>query len=278
MKKKRLVTGLAILVVMVFLWFVQGFTLRLALMGMTCVSVWEMYNALSTKGMRPARWVGMTYAVLAMPVYMAAGALMIAPLTTVCCVLGLAAVLFRGEADFESAVGTLFPIFYPGLMYTMIYPMQDLGNPLLSSLALGLTFAIPSLSDTCAYAVGSRWGKHKMAPKLSPKKTVEGGLAGLGGALLVAVALPLVFMGLGAWFEPFQPFANTLPALWKFVPMGVLAGIASIVGDLAASMVKRYCGIKDYGTLLPGHGGLMDRFDSVLFNGVVVYTFFLLVI
>ena len=174
-------------------------------------------------------------------------------------------------------MGTLFPIFYPGLMYTMIYPLQDLGNPMLSSLAIGLTFLVSFASDIAAYEVGTRWGRHKMAPKLSPKKSVEGGLAGLGGAVLISVIVPLIFRGMCLFFEPFKPYADTLPAIWKFIPMGLFAGIASIIGDLAASMVKRYCGIKDYGTLLPGHGGLLDRIDSVLFNGVVIYTFFLMV-
>ena len=102
-------------------------------------------------------------------------------------------------------------------------------------------------------------------------------MAGLGGAVLMAVLLPLIFKLLCLFVDSFKPYAATMPALWTFIPMGLLAGVASIIGDLAASMVKRYCGIKDYGNLLPGHGGLMDRFDSVLFNGVVIYTFFLMV-
>ena len=277
MRMSRMTTGLIMAVILLVLWCVQGVALRLTLMLMTLMGVWEMYNALSTKGMRPARWVGVTYALLAMPTYLVSNAVMLTPLTTIFCVLGLAAVLFRGEADFESAVGTLFPIFYPGLMFTMIYPLQDLGNPMLSSLGLGLTFLISFASDIAAYEVGTRWGKHKMAPKLSPKKSIEGGLAGLGGAVLISVALPLIFKFMCLWFEPFKPYAATMPAIWKFIPMGLFAGIASIIGDLAASMVKRYCGIKDYGALLPGHGGLLDRIDSVLFNGVVVYTFFLMV-
>lgn len=277
MRMSRMTTGVIMGLILIVLWCVQGAALRIALMAMTCLGVWEMYNALSTKGMRPARWVGMVYAVLATPVYLVGGAVMLTPLTTICCVLGLAAVLFRGEADFESAVGTLFPIFYPGLMFTMIYPLQDLGNPMIASLAIGLTFLISFASDIAAYEVGTRWGRHKMAPKLSPKKSIEGGAAGLGGAVLISVLLPLIFKLLCLWVEPFKPYAATMPAIWKFIPMGILAGFASIIGDLAASMVKRYCGIKDYGTLLPGHGGLLDRIDSVLFNGVVVYTFFLIV-
>lgn len=277
MRMSRMTTGVIMGLILIVLWCVQGAALRIALMAMTCLGVWEMYNALSTKGMRPARWVGMVYAVLATPVYLTGGAVMLTPLTTICCVLGLAAVLFRGEADFESAVGTLFPIFYPGLMFTMIYPLQDLGNPMIASLAIGLTFLISFASDIAAYEVGTRWGRHKMAPKLSPKKSIEGGAAGLGGAVLISVLLPLIFKLLCLWVEPFKPYAATMPAIWKFIPMGILAGFASIIGDLAASMVKRYCGIKDYGTLLPGHGGLLDRIDSVLFNGVVVYTFFLIV-
>ena len=277
MRLSRMTTGIIVGLVMLLLWFLQGIVLRAALMLMTVMGVWEMYNALSVKGMHPARWVGVVYSVLAMPVYLALGPVMITPLTTICCVLGLATVLFRGEADFESAVGTLFPIFYPGLMFTMLYPIQDIGNPLIASLALGLTFVLSFGSDVAAYEIGSRWGRHKLAPKLSPKKTVEGALAGLGGAVLVAILLPLIFHLVGMWHAAYQPYRETIPALWKFIPMGLLAGVASITGDLAASMVKRYCGIKDYGTFLPGHGGLMDRVDSVLFNGVVIYTFFLLV-
>ncbi len=277
MKMKRMATGLILGALLIVLWAVQGTALRIALMILTCMSVWEMYNALSAKGMRPARWVGMLYAVLAMPVYLAAGSVMLAPLTTVFCVLGLAAVLFRGEIDFDAAVATLFPMFYPGLMFTMVYPLQDLGNPFISSLAIGLTFVIPAMADTAAYFAGSRWGKHKMAPKLSPKKTMEGGLAGLLGALVCTLLMAGIYKLKGMWFAPFVPYAASMPAIWTFIPLGLMSGAVSILGDLSASMVKRYCGIKDFGTLLPGHGGIMDRLDSVLFNGVVVYSFFLLV-
>ena len=278
MRMGRVTTGLMVGVVFLTLWCLQGVVLRIALMAMTCLAVWEMYNALSVKGMHPARWVGVLYALLAMPVYLLLGPVMLAPLTTVFCVLGLASVLFRGEADFEAAVATLLPIFYPGLMFTMLYPLQDLDNRMISMLALGLTFLVSFFSDICAYEIGSRYGRHKMAPKLSPKKTREGALAGLGGAVLLSLVLPLLLELLCRAYEPFAAYAGTTPALWTFIPFGLLAGVASIFGDLAASMVKRYCGIKDFGTLLPGHGGLMDRVDSVLFNGVVVYTFFLLVL
>ncbi len=277
MKMKRMMTGLVLGALVIVFLCIQGMALRLVLMLLNCLSVWEMYNALSAKGMKPARWVGMLYALLTLPVYLSAGANMLTPLTTICCVLGLAAVLFRGEIDFEAAVATLFPIFYPGLMFAMIYPLQDLANPQLSTLALSLTFVVPSIADTTAYFVGSRWGKHKMAPKLSPKKTVEGGLAGLAGAALTALILAGIFKLLGIWYAPYMPYAAEMPALWKFIPLGVLSGVACIIGDLSASMIKRYCGIKDYGALLPGHGGIMDRLDSALFNGVVIYTYFMMV-
>ncbi len=277
-RMNRTVTGVIMGVIFLLLWYLQGPALRVALMLVECLAVWEMFNALSVAGMKPARWVGMLYAVLTMPTYLLGGSLLLTPLTTVCCVLGLATVLFRGEADFQSAVATLFPIFYPGLMFTMLYPLQDLGATMISSLALGLTFLIACMTDICAYEIGSRWGRHKLAPKLSPKKTVEGALAGLGGAMVISVVLPLIFQAVCAWVPSAQGLAAPLPPLWQFALLGLLAGVASEVGDLAASMVKRYCGIKDFGTLLPGHGGVMDRIDSVLFNGVVVYMFFLLVV
>jgi len=277
MKMNRMTTGLIVLTFGLTVLCVQGILMRLVFMALTCVGMWEMYNALSAKGMRPARWAGMAYAALAMPIYLATGSNMLMPLTSMCCVLGLAAVLFRGEIDFDAAVATLFPIFYPGLLFTMFYPLQDLGNPMLSTLALCMAFLIPAACDTAAYYVGRYFGKHKMAPKLSPKKTVEGGAGGLLGAMLFALVLALIFKGMCLWFAPYKAYADTMPALWKFLPIGLISGAFSTLGDLAASMVKRYCGIKDYGTLLPGHGGVLDRMDSTLFNAVVIYTFFLIV-
>ena len=277
MRMQRMATGLIMIAVMIVLWCLQGPTLRIALMLFNCICVWEMYNALSTKGMRPARWVGVLYAVLTLPVYLLGGMVMITPLTTLFCMLGLAIVMFRGEPDFEAAVGTLFPIFYPGLMFTMIYPLQDLSNPVLSSIAVGLAILIPAASDTAAYFIGSKWGKHKLTPKLSPKKTVEGAVAGWLGAMIISFVVPAAFMLICLWYEPWKAFAEAIPPLWSFLPLGFVAGVASMFGDLAASMVKRYCGVKDYGNILPGHGGLMDRVDSVLFNSIVLYIFFLMV-
>lgn len=272
----RVSTSLVLTAILLALWAIQGPVLRVVLTGVTCLCVWEVYNAFMARGMRPSRWVGMGYAVLSMPVYLLGGADLVLPLLAAACIVGLAAVLLRGEPDFDTAVATLFPVFYPGLMCTLLYPMQDLGNPLIATLALGMAFLVSFASDISAYEVGCHWGRRKLAPRLSPKKTVEGAVGGMAGAAIMSVVLPVIFRAIAPTVPAFAPYADTLPNLWLFVPMGLIAGAASAIGDLAASMIKRYCGVKDYGNLLPGHGGLMDRIDSVLFNAVVVYAFFLM--
>lgn len=117
-----------------------------------------------------------------------------------------------------------------------------------------LPFIIAWLSDTGAYFTGYFFGKHKLCPKMSPKKTVEGAI---GGVVFAGIAT-FVYMGL----------------MWRFTPIAILFGcvgsVVSQVGDLAASCIKRDFDKKDYGSLLPGHGGLMDRFDSVLFTAPYV--------
>lgn len=117
-------------------------------------------------------------------------------------------------------------------------------------------------SDTCAYCVGVLIGKHKMTPKLSPKKSIEGAVGGiLGAALLFA---------LYTYFVINQYTMITLPIPLAAV-LGAVGALVSMVGDLAASAVKRDHGIKDYGKLIPGHGGIMDRFDSVIVAGPIVF-------
>ena len=125
-----------------------------------------------------------------------------------------------------------------------------------------LAFGVPLFGDTCAYFIGSRWGKRKLCPAVSPKKTVEGAVAGLAGSVAWATALAGVF-------SAFMP----IPPLWHFPLLGLLGGIAGQMGDLFASLVKRHCGIKDFSNIIPGHGGMMDRLDSVYWAAVFMYVY-----
>ncbi|HBX23779.1 MAG TPA: phosphatidate cytidylyltransferase [Desulfotomaculum sp.] len=111
-------------------------------------------------------------------------------------------------------------------------------------------------SDTMAYLVGRKWGKHRIAPALSPGKTVEGAVGGVLGSILAAAMV--------IFFNPHLSVAFVLV-------LGTLVGIAAQVGDLVESAIKRQAGIKDAGGLIPGHGGILDRFDSMLFTAPLVY-------
>ena len=123
------------------------------------------------------------------------------------------------------------------------------------------------LSDTFAFFAGKFFGKHKLSPVISPKKTVEGAIGGVIGTALLNVILFLVFR---KFFDLSQGI--TLPAIIIF---SVCLSVISIFGDLAASTIKRHHGIKDFGNLLPGHGGVMDRFDSSCFVFPVLYSLIL---
>lgn len=133
-----------------------------------------------------------------------------------------------------------------------------LGLPLESGAAwIYFVLAITWIQDTAAYFVGKYLGRSKMAPVLSPKKTWEGAAGGLIGSILAAIAFAMI-LGL------------PLTILQAGV-LGLVGGVAGPLGDLAESMIKRQVGLKDAGNLIPGHGGLLDRADSLLFTGPVLY-------
>ena len=117
------------------------------------------------------------------------------------------------------------------------------------------------MSDSAALFTGMACGKHKLAPKASPKKTVEGAVGGLVGGVLGMIVFRIVF-----FFVTLQP----LSIGWCMV-IGLAGAFMGQLGDLSFSVIKRQCGIKDYGRLLPGHGGVLDRFDSVIFAAPVVW-------
>ena len=127
--------------------------------------------------------------------------------------------------------------------------------------------------DTAAYFAGRAFGKHKLAPIVSPHKTVEGAIGGIFGSVLVGVVLTLVYSFLSASHNVIT--IQVQPHYAILVVMGAIASVLGILGDLFASSVKRQVGIKDYGTIFPGHGGILDRFDSALAVSVTLLVFFM---
>ncbi len=163
-------------------------------------------------------------------------------------------------------VETFFGFFYVSVMLSYIYRLRIMDN----GACLVLLIVICSWGcDTCAYAVGMLFGKHKMSPLLSPKKSIEGAIGGVVGSALLTILFGYLF-------------AERLDlSLIKIVFLTIfcaLAALVSMVGDLAASAIKRNYNIKDYGDIIPGHGGILDRFDSVIITAPIVYYLCVLVL
>ena len=140
----------------------------------------------------------------------------------------------------------------------------------LSRFACLTVFACPLIGDTIAYFIGSFFGKRKLCEHISPNKTVAGSVGGLLGGAIAGLILFYMQPVMGMlWNE--LPIQLPLAAL---VVIGLLCGALGQVGDLFASCIKRWCGIKDFGSIFPGHGGMMDRIDSVLICAPIVFLFF----
>ena len=151
----------------------------------------------------------------------------------------------------EEVMAALFSVLYAGGGLACMYVTRENEAGILGVV---LIFLSAWGADTCAYCVGMLIGKHKMTPVLSPKKSVEGAVGGVAGAVLLGIIAALIAHR--------QVFVCGLICFF--------GAILSEIGDLAASAIKRNRGIKDFGTLIPGHGGVMDRFDSILFTAPVI--------
>ena len=157
----------------------------------------------------------------------------------------------------DQITAAFFSIVYAGVMLSFIYQTRMMEG---GAFLVWLIFLCSWGCDTCAYCVGMLIGKHKMAPVLSPKKSIEGGIGGILGAALIGV---LYALAINHW-------GGAESEVFTYAVIGAVGGAISQIGDLAASAIKRYHNIKDYGRLIPGHGGILDRFDSMIFCAPVV--------
>lgn len=164
-------------------------------------------------------------------------------------IISLLLMVVNNKVTILDVAYTLMGILYvPFLMFHITY--------LDNTKYIWLIFLTAWGTDTFAYIFGNLFGKNKLCPDLSPNKTIEGSLGGILGSIILTTIFSKYFK---------------LGPMWKMILLSIIASILAQFGDLTASKIKRITGIKDYGYIMPGHGGILDRFDSILFTAPVVY-------
>ncbi|MDF2591952.1 MAG: hypothetical protein K0S75_1418 [Clostridia bacterium] len=171
--------------------------------------------------------------------------------------------IFTLKSGVNGIVHTIFGFVYVAFLLSHIVFINNLEN---AAVVIWLPFLTAWFTDSAAYFTGISIGKHKLSPMISPKKTIEGALGGIIGCSLLTTVFGIL---IGNY--------NSSIGIYNFILIGLLCGIFSQLGDLAASYIKRYAKVKDFGKLIPGHGGILDRFDSILFTAPIVYYYFILV-
>jgi phosphatidate cytidylyltransferase len=258
--KKRIITAIwGVPLVLLAVWFgepLSWFTILIAVWGLLAAMEYQRITGVS--GTRPLAAFGLVWTLLFIISPHFNYGLTVPLLLTSAVVLSLAMLLFLPKKDgvFASWAWTMGGILYIGWMLSLLVEIRAEAGRNWVYLTLLATFA----SDTAAYFIGRAFGRHKLAPAISPGKTWEGAIGGLFGAVVICLLFTL-------------PTPVHLPLEYgEAVALGLLISIAGQVGDLAESLLKRNTGVKESGSLLPGHGGLLDRLDSILFAGAVVYT------
>ncbi len=257
MFKTRLISGIILVAIALVTIISGGIVLFFTTLALSLIGAGELYNATKVKGDKPFGVLD-TVGYAAIAFYYVCILLLPQSLWLMPVVIGFLAVMFVFVITYPKyntfqVMSAFFGIVYTGVMISFIYLTRML--PFGGRYHVWLIFLSAWGSDTCAYCVGMLIGKHKMAPVLSPKKSWEGAIGGLCGAVILGIIYGLATGG---------------PAFIYALICGAGA-VISMIGDLAASAIKRNMNIKDYGHLIPGHGGILDRFDSIIFTAPVIY-------
>jgi phosphatidate cytidylyltransferase len=277
---KRLAVALVGVPAVVVLLYLGGSWLSVPVAVLAALGAQELYTLAAARGVRAFRTAGMLAAgllVLAAGAYptwggMAPWALALVGVLVLGSLVGTLGARSVEESPLGGAAVTVAGVLYAGLPLAFIPLLRELPGELgwvgdppsawAGVFAVAFPIAVTWVGDAAAYFVGTAWGRKKLAPSISPKKSWVGSWGGLAGAGVAA----------GVWHVlavPVLPgFPFTLPVA---VGLGVLLGVGAQVGDLVESLLKREAGVKDSGTLFPGHGGVLDRLDALCFTLPLAY-------
>lgn len=250
--------GALLLAPFLFFLYIGGIWLKFFILILALIGMHEIYSISKEKSIHPISIAG--YA-LCIAYYFSLGKsinyefVFFALITAM--VIMFFVPVFNTDYNYVDISMTLLAFLYVAVFFGFIVLID--GKPY-GNYFTWLIFVSSWICDTCAYYTGRLFGKHKLIPKVSPKKTVEGAIGGFLGCIAACALYGLFAVSMGVPV----PFHH-------FVLIGIINGVFSQFGDLAGSTYKRYTGVKDYGKIIPGHGGVLDRFESSLFSAFVIF-------
>lgn len=261
--KTRIITGTVLILILGFAVSMGGWVFSALFLIFSLMSIHEVFKALKMANRNIVTWPIWLCTLLIFPLFFVFGSVtVLLPLVIFTFALVAAAVMFRKEPHLEDVFFSVMPLFCVMLPAMCMLGLQNAPKREYEVMLILMAFGVPLVGDMTAYFIGKAFGRCHYCPAVSPNKTLEGAIAGLAGSILFAAMMYFIF----------QRYA-TVPPLWHFLLLGLLGGVMGQEGDLFASFIKRYCGIKDFGSIFPGHGGFMDRLDSTYWAAVVMYLY-----
>lgn len=257
MFRTRLISGIVLMAITIALMVYGAFPLFWAITAISVIGLFELYRAVNMEKTLPAVVGYISSVVIDILILDDYYEYLLLWIIITLMVMMACYVIAYPKYNAEQMTMLVFGLLYVTVMLSFVFKVRFVANGILF---VWLIFIGAWGSDTCAYCVGKLLGKHKLPSKLSPNKTIEGCVGGIIGAALIGFLYALAF------------FKDT-DYWWQFAVIGAASSIISQIGDLTASAIKRNHDIKDYGKLIPGHGGILDRFDSIIFIAPLVFCF-----
>lgn len=257
----RIISALLGIPLLVFVLVTGGGILTAALTVVTLIALREFYCAFEKVDVFPFQTAGLLSAaaiIITAGIYGRKALELTATIIIACMMVCFVIMIIQNKARITDLGVTLVGIVYIPVIFSMLLIMY---NREMGPFMVWLVFVVAWLGDTFAYFIGISLGRHKLCPSISPKKSVEGAIGGLFGSVLGSATFGYIVWRL---------YGLDLGAA-NLAAVAFIGGISAQLGDLTASIIKRYAGVKDFGEIMPGHGGILDRFDSILFTIPVVY-------
>lgn len=266
--KRYLTSIIGLPIVAIFFIFANNLVMDIALGVLAILMMYEYINCFrSTKKANPSAWICYLCCMLIPFTHFISERIRAQILVTIIPIIIFALfvelIFSNGKKNIIDIAVTVLGILYIPLCVLFVSLLRGLEPSKMGKIYAGFLFATSWGSDGLAYIVGTKIGKHKLTP-ISPKKTVEGAVAGIIGSIF---CLDVFAIGMNLAF-------GLKIGIWQITLISIILGIIGQIGDISASAIKRYCGIKDFSEVLPGHGGFLDRLDSLLF--IAPFAYFLL--